>query len=63
MDDNESWQKATRAYQQSLGLQIGAMRTASNWIGGAHIHRHRKGDEGAKDSDFGRWTWSVSGVR
>ncbi len=49
VEDNQSWQKASRAYQQTLGLQMGAMRTASNWIGGAHINRFRKGDEGASD--------------
>ncbi len=49
VDDNESWQKASRAYQQTLGLQMGAMRTASNWVGGAHVNRFRKGDEGAGD--------------
>lgn len=47
--DNEPWQKAREAYQQTLGMQMGALSTASNWIGGAHTNKFRKGDEGAPD--------------
>ncbi len=45
--DNDSWQKARKAWTQTLGMQMGAIRTASAWIGGAHTNKFHKGDEGA----------------
>lgn len=44
VDDGESWQKARDAYQRTLVAQAIAVFTATDWIGGAHINRFRKGD-------------------
>lgn len=45
--DGESWAKARRIYQQLLGIQSGAVGTATHWIGGAFIQRSMKGDPDA----------------
>ena len=45
--DGQSWQKARQVHQQLLGMQQSAVSTAIHWIGGAHVHRSMKGDEGA----------------
>lgn len=47
VEDGESWRKARQVHQQLLGMQSGAVSMAMNWIGGAHIQRSMKGDEGA----------------
>lgn len=47
--DGESWEKARRLYQQLLGAQSGAVSVCVNWVGGVHITRSMKGDEGAVD--------------
>lgn len=47
VEDGESWKKARQVHQQLLGMQSGAVSMAMNWIGGAHIQRSMKGDEGA----------------
>lgn len=47
VDDNESWEKARRTYVSTIYAQLRAIGNASGWIGGAHVNRSFKGDEGA----------------
>ena len=49
VDDGESWSKARRAYEMSLGKQSQAMSIAANWIGGSYLSRNKKGDPGEVD--------------
>lgn len=46
--DGESWAKARRGYQMSLGLQTRAVNMMAAWVGGAHVNRDRKGDPNAR---------------
>lgn len=45
--DGDSWSKTRRAYEILLGKHIGAVRLASDFIGGADVNRLKKGDPGA----------------
>jgi hypothetical protein len=47
--DGESWAKAREGYEILLGRQFGAVGIATNWLGGAHVNRDKKGDPGARD--------------
>ncbi|MFQ5414258.1 MAG: zinc-dependent metalloprotease [Phycisphaerae bacterium] len=47
--EGDSWAKARRAYEILLGRQFGAVAISANWIGGAHVHRDKKGDPGDRD--------------
>ncbi|MCH2138990.1 MAG: zinc-dependent metalloprotease [Phycisphaerales bacterium] len=49
VDDGESWSKARRAYEMTLGKQMQAIAIASNWIGGSYLSRNKKGDPGEVD--------------
>ncbi len=42
--DGETWAKARRGYEITLGEQLGALSIMANWIGGAHVERLNKGD-------------------
>lgn len=44
VDDGESWSKARRGYTLTLNMQVKATSMMSNWVGGAHVNRDRKGD-------------------
>jgi hypothetical protein len=46
--DGESWSKARRGYEMTLGIQVNAISTMSRWVGGAFVNRDRKGDPGAR---------------
>ncbi len=43
--EGESWARARRGYQMTLIMQIRAISIMSEWIGGSHIHRDKKGDK------------------
>jgi hypothetical protein len=45
--DGESWSKARRGYQATLSMQARMVSMMANWVGGAHVYRHRKGDPDA----------------
>lgn len=47
VEDGQSWKKARDGYNTLLYKQIGAMSTASNWIGGVHFNSFKKGDADA----------------
>ncbi|MCW5776970.1 MAG: zinc-dependent metalloprotease [Phycisphaeraceae bacterium] len=47
--DGEPWEKARQTWSQLLGKQLGALSTASHWVGGAHFNKYRKGDPGAPE--------------
>ncbi len=49
VDDGQSWHLLRRAYEQLLGEHLGSLRIASRFIGGAYVHRDRKGDPDARD--------------
>ncbi len=42
--DGDSWSKARRGYDLTLGIQTGSLSVMANWLGGAFINRDRKGD-------------------
>jgi hypothetical protein len=42
--DGDSWSKARRGYQNTLGMQTRMLSMMANWVGGAHVNRDRKGD-------------------
>jgi len=42
--DGQSWSKARRGYLLTLRTQMQAVSMMSNWVGGAFVHRDRKGD-------------------
>ena len=44
--DGESWAKARRGYELTLGLQTRSASMMANWIGGAFVYRDKKGDPG-----------------
>jgi hypothetical protein len=43
--DGDSWAKARRGYELTLHLQMRAAGMMANWVGGAYIHRDKKGDK------------------
>lgn len=42
--DGDSWSKARRGYLLTLSAQTRAVSMMANWVGGAHVYRHKKGD-------------------
>lgn len=42
----DPWYKARRGYELTLGLQTRAANMMANWVGGAFVHRDKKGDPG-----------------
>ncbi len=42
--DGDSWAKARRGYQLTLSTQMRAVTMMANWVGGAFVHRDKKGD-------------------
>jgi hypothetical protein len=44
--DGDSWQKARDVFSLLLGRQVGAVRVAAYYLGGASVNRDRKGDPG-----------------
>ena len=48
--DGESWGKARKGYELTLGEQMKAVSMMSNWIGGATVNRDKKGDPGNRQS-------------
>ena len=42
--DGDSWDRIRYGYELTLSLQTRASSMMSNWVGGAFIHRHKKGD-------------------
>ena len=49
VEDGDSWSKARRGYETTLRMQISAASMMSDWIGGAHTNRNKKGDFGDED--------------
>ena len=43
--EGDSWAKTRRAYEMTVGIQLRAISMMSNWLGGAHIYRDKKGDK------------------
>lgn len=48
VEDGESWAKARRGYEMTLGYQIKALSMMSGWVGGAFVNRDRKGDKNGR---------------
>jgi Met-zincin/Domain of unknown function (DUF5117) len=42
--DGDSWDRIRYGYELTLRLQTRAISMMSNWVGGAHVHRDKKGD-------------------
>ena len=42
--EGDSWEKARRGYELTLGLQVRSLSMMANWVGGAFVHRDKKGD-------------------
>lgn len=49
VEDGDSWSKARRGYELTLGLQMRAVSMMSGWVGGAFVHRDKKGDPGDRN--------------
>lgn len=47
--DGDSWAKARRGYELTLGLQTRAVSMMAGWVGGAFVNRDKKGDPGDRD--------------
>ena len=43
--DGESWARTRQAYEMTLAMQLRAVSMMSNWLGGAHVYRDKKGDK------------------
>jgi hypothetical protein len=48
IEDGESWAKARQLYEMTLFMQVRALNTMTNWLGGAHIYRDKKGDKNGR---------------
>jgi hypothetical protein len=48
--DGDSWGKARRGYELTLGEQMKAVSMMANWVGGATVNRDKKGDPGNRQS-------------
>lgn len=48
--DGDSWGKARRGYELTLGEQMKAVSMMANWVGGAFVNRDKKGDPGNRQS-------------
>lgn len=46
--DGQSWARARRGYQMTLGFQTRMINMMSSWVGAAYVHRDRKGDPNAR---------------
>ena len=46
--DGESWARARKGYELTLGMQVGALRMMSGWLGGVYVNRDKKGDKGGR---------------
>lgn len=46
--DGDSWAKARRGYEITLALQTRSLNMMANWVGGAFVHRDKKGDKNAR---------------
>lgn len=46
--EGDSWAKARRGYLLSIREHAGAISIASDWVGGAYVHRDKKGDPNAR---------------
>ncbi|MGV3485448.1 MAG: zinc-dependent metalloprotease [Planctomycetaceae bacterium] len=44
--DGDSWSKARRGYELTLGLQMRTVSMMAHWVGGAFVNRDKKGDPG-----------------
>ncbi len=42
--DGQSYSKARAGYQTTLSMQMRVLSMMGNWVGGAYVHRDRKGD-------------------
>ena len=49
VEDGDSWSKARRGYETTLRMQTSVASMMSDWIGGAHTNRNKKGDFGDED--------------
>jgi hypothetical protein len=48
--EGDSWSKARRGYELTLGEQTKSVSMMANWIGGATVNRDKKGDPGNRQS-------------
>jgi hypothetical protein len=48
--DGDSWSKARRGYELTLGEQTKTISMMANWLGGATVNRDKKGDPGNRPS-------------
>lgn len=46
--EGESWSKARRGYEMTLMMQTRAISMMANWLGGAFVHRDKKGDKNGR---------------
>lgn len=49
VNDGDSWAKARRGYEMTLGFQVSSLNMLAGWVGGALVNRDKKGDPGDRD--------------
>lgn len=47
--EGESWSKARQGYEMTLSFQARSLSMMANWIGGAFLHRDKKGDPNGRE--------------
>jgi hypothetical protein len=47
--DGDSWERARRGYQKTLGRQRQMIDVLASWVGGTHVNRVKKGDKNVGD--------------
>ena len=47
--DGDSWARARRGYELTLAKQTSAIGMMAGWVGGAFVHRDKKGDPGDRN--------------
>jgi Met-zincin/Domain of unknown function (DUF5117) len=46
--NGDSWAKTRQAYELTIGMQMRAVSMMANWLGGAFVHRDKKGDKNGR---------------
>jgi len=46
VEEGDSWAKARRGYEITLGTQASSLSMMSNWVGGSYVTRAKKGESG-----------------
>ena len=48
IEDGDSWDRIRYGYELTLSMQTRVVSMMANWVGGAYVYRHKKGDPDGK---------------